>query len=402
MERTFIPRPSYLKRIEPFIGKPVIKVLVGQRRVGKSFLLLEIRESLRARGVGDDSILSINMEQHEFAGIKTDGDLIGYVEARRKKKGTTYLFIDEIQEISDFEKALRSLLSGGQTDIFCTGSNAKILSGDLATYLGGRYVEIRVRALSFPEFLEFHGLEASPASLEKYFRFGGLPFLIHLPFEDQAVGDYLRSVYGAILFKDVVSRHGIRNVAFLERLTAFLADNTGNLLSAKRISDFLKSQKIRISPNIVLNYLAYLREAYLVHRVPRSDLAGKRIFEIGEKYYFEDLGLRHAIIGYRQTDIHKILENLVYNHLAGSGYDIAVGRVEDREVDFVCRRGGERLYVQAAYLIADEKTKEREFGNLLLVPDNYPKVVVSMDEMAGGDYKGVIHLKALDFLTRAW
>jgi len=401
--KTYIERPDYLKRLAPFMGKPVIKVLVGQRRVGKSFLLYQIMDTLKKEGVPEERIVYINKELHDFEEIRNERDLIAYVDRRcRRGKSLRYVLIDEIQDVAEFEKALKSLLASGGTDIYCTGSNARMLSGELSTGLGGRYVEMVVHALSYPEFLRFHRLESSAKSLEAYIRLGGLPFLIHLPLEEPTVYDYLRNIYGAILFKDVIRRHNIRNPAFLERLVLFLADNTGSLVSAKKISDFLKSQKIKISPNVVLDYLSFLAQAFFVHQVRRSDISGKKIFEIGEKFYFEDLGLRHALVGFRQTDIQKIIENLVFMHMKIAGFDVTVGKTNGGEIDFICKRRDEKIYVQTAYLLTDQKTRDREFGSLLNIKDQYPKFVVSMDPMAGGDIQGVRHLPLIDFLQKAW
>ncbi len=401
--KDYIERHEYLERLGPFVGKPIIKVIVGQRRIGKSYLLYQIMDTLRKKGVSEDRLVYINKELHDFDDIQDDRDLIAYVNRRaRRKKGLRYVFIDEVQDISNFERALKSLLAAGGTDIYCTGSNAQMLSGELASDLGGRYVEIVVHALSFKEFLRFHKLEPSQKSLETYIRMGGLPFLIHLPLEEQTVYDYLRSIYGAILFKDVIRRHSIRNPAFLERLVLFLADNTGSLVSAKKISDFLKSQRMKISPNLVLDYLSYLTQSYFVHQVRRSDLSGKKIFEVGKKYYFEDLGLRHALVGFRQTDLHKTIENLVFSHMRIAGFDVTVGKLNGGEVDFVCRRRGDKVYLQTAYLLADQKTREREFGRLENIKDHYPKFVVSMDPIAGGDVRGIKHLVLIEFLQKTW
>jgi len=273
-----------------------------------------------------------------------------------------------------------------------------LLSGELATYLSGRYVEIKVFCLSYIEFLDFHKLQDNSGTFLKYIKYGGLPYLINLKLEDDVVYDYLKNIYNTILFKDVVKRHRIRNIAFLERLTLYLADNAGSLVSAKKISDFLKSQKTNISPNVVLNYLSHLESAFFILKVRRSDIVGKKIFEIGEKYYFEDLGLRHTIIGYRQDDIGRILENLVFLHLKRSGYEITVGRIGEKEIDFACEKKGERLYVQVAYMITDQRIHDREFGNLLKIKDNFTKIVVSMDEMTGGTFKGIKHVNIRDFL----
>lgn len=398
MNKTYIKRISYLKRIRPFMNKDVIKVLAGQRRVGKSYLLFQIMDELVRLGLKKNDLLYINKELHEFDALRDYRDLLNYIKRSTKGKKKTALFIDEIQGISQFEKALRDLQATGGYDIYCTGSNASLLSGELATYLSGRYVEIEVYSLSYPEFLIFHKLENSEDSLLKYVKYGGLPYLIHLDLSDEVVYDYLRSISNTILFKDVVARYSIRNVAFLERLVEYVADNVGSLVSAKKISDFLKSQNTRISPNVVLNYLSFLSDAFLVFKVRRSEIGGKRLFEINDKYYFQDCGLRHALVGYRLSDVNKVLENIVYMHLRASGYTVTVGQMGVREVDFVGEKKGEKLYVQVAYLIPDKKTWDREFGNLLLIPDNYPKFVVSMDKMIEGGEKGIKHMHITQFI----
>jgi len=394
----YIPRPHYLKKIEPFIDTDLIKVIVGQRRVGKSYLLYQIMDLIKDKNA-DANIIYINKELYEFDAIKNYHDLINYVQSKKSQASKNYLFIDEIQDIDQFEKALRSLQAEGGFDLYCTGSNAKLLSGDLATYLSGRYYELKIFSLSYPEFLTFHQLTNSTEALFSYIKYGGLPYLRNLKLEDQLIYDYLKNVYNTIILKDIVARYQIRNVAFLENLIKYLADNIGNMLSAKRISDYLKSQRINISPNIVLNYLSYLTSAFFVFKVPRAEIAGKKIFEIGEKYYFEDLGLRHTIMGYQQRDINKVLENLVYNHLAISGYQITVGQMGAREVDFVGIRNNEKIYIQVAYLLPDEAAWEREFGNLLEIKDNYPKMVVSMDEMIGKQHEGISHFHIREFLA---
>ncbi len=400
MNKRVIKRKLYLDRVEPFINKDVIKVIVGQRRVGKSYLMLLLMDELESRGIKKESIIYINKELHEFDFIKDYSSLLSYIDKKVRSKRKVYLFLDEVQEIDKFEKALSSLQARGGYDIYCTGSNANLLSGELATRLSGRYVEIKVYGLSFPEFLNFHKLTNDDVALEKYLKYGGLPYLINLQLEDDVVYDYLRSIYSTILFKDVVTRHRIRNAAFLENLVDYLADNTGSLLSAKKISDFLKSQNVKISPNVVLNYLSYLTAAFFVFRVHRSEIAGNKIFEIGEKYYFEDLGLRHTIVGFKQPDINKVLENLVFLHLKISGYNVTIGKIGAKEVDFVCERRGEKLYIQVAYLIIDQKVRDREFGNLLKIKDNYPKLVVSMDKIVGAKYKGVEQINIREFLSK--
>ncbi|MCJ7482930.1 MAG: ATP-binding protein [Thermodesulfovibrionales bacterium] len=399
MIKKYIERSYYLDRIRPFMNKDVIKVLIGQRRVGKSYLLFQIMDELVKQGVSKSSMLYINKELHEFEPIRQYEDLLRYVKEAAKSQKITVLLIDEIQGIHQFEKALRDLQASGRYDVYCTGSNADLLSGELATYLSGRYIEVEVHSLSYPEFLIFHTLDNTEDSLMKYLKYGGLPYLINIDLNDVVVYDYLRSINNTILFKDVVARYGIRNVAFLERLVEYVADNTGSLVSGKKISDFLKSQKTNISPNIVLNYLSFLCNAFLIFKVSRSEIGGKRIFEINEKYYFQDTGLRHALVGYRPSDISKVLENIVYMHLRTSGYTVTVGQLGTKEIDFVCEKRGDRLYVQVAYLIPDEKAREREFGNLLQIRDNYPKFAISMDKMMVGGEKGIQHLHIMQFLN---
>lgn len=393
----YIERPLYLNRILPYVQKDIIKVFVGQRRVGKSYILYQLMDRI-ADINPDGQQIYINKELHEFATLQQAEDLIEYVAARREPGKRLSLFIDEMQDIDGFETALRSLQAQGNVDIYGTGSNAKLLSGELATYLSGRYVEIKIYGLTFGEFLTFHDLKRGRDSLQAYLKFGGLPYLRHLALEDVVIFDYLRNVTDAILLKDIVARYDIRNVPFLQRLARFLADNVGSLVTARKISDYLKSQKVKISHNLVIDYLSHLANALLVLPARRVDIVGKKVFEIGEKYYFEDLGIRHALIGFRATDINKVIENVVFMHLKSAGYEVNVGQTGKKEVDFVCEKSGERMYIQASYMIADDKVRNREFGNLNSIPDNYPKKVVSMDDIAGGSYRGIEHVYLEDFL----
>lgn len=390
-------RKGYIDRIKPFMQKSVAKVLTGQRRVGKSFLLYQLIEEILAEEP-DANIIYVNLEDFTFSSQQTAEDLHPYIISHSKEKVKNYIFIDEIQDIPGFEKVIRSLLLNEDNDIYITGSNAKMLSGELATYLSGRYIEFKIYSLSYSEFLEFHGLTESETSYELYSRYGGLPYLLNLPLEDETVNEYLKSVYSTIVFRDVVSRYKLRNTLFLEKLIQFLSENIGNLFSAKNISDYLKSQHTAISVNQIQSYTEYLNNAFLIHRVERYDLIGKRVFEIGEKYYFENMGIRNIVIGYRITDKAKILENLVYNHLLYKGYDIKVGYYGDKEIDFVGEKNGEKLYIQVALKIDSDKTAEREFGNLLKIQDNYPKIVVTEDTFSGNSYEGIRHCSIRQFL----
>lgn len=390
-------RKGYIDRIKPFMQKSVAKVLTGQRRVGKSFLLYQLIEEILAEEP-DANIIYVNLEDFTFSSLQTAEDLHSYIISHSKEKVKNYIFIDEIQDIPGFEKVIRSLLLNEDNDIYITGSNAKMLSGELATYLSGRYIEFKIYSLSYSEFLEFHGLTESETSYELYSRYGGLPYLLNLPLEDETVNEYLKSVYSTIVFRDVVSRYKLRNTLFLEKLIQFLSENIGNLFSAKNISDYLKSQHTAISVNQIQSYTEYLNNAFLIHRVERYDLIGKRVFEIGEKYYFENMGIRNIVIGYRITDKAKILENLVYNHLLYKGYDIKVGYYGDKEIDFVGEKNGEKLYIQVALKIDSDKTAERKFGNLLKIQDNYPKIVVTEDTFSGNSYEGIRHCSIRQFL----
>lgn len=397
--KNLIKRKGYIDKIKPFMRKSIAKVVTGQRRVGKSFLLYQIIEEILKESP-EANIIYINLEDFAFSSLQTAEDLYNYILSQSRKNEYNHIFIDEIQEIKDFEKAIRSLLLNEENDIYITGSNAKMLSGELATYLSGRYIEFKVYSLSYPEFLQFHQLAESEKSYNLYSRYGGLPYLLNLPLEDETVNEYLKSVYSTIVFRDVVSRYKLRNSAFLEKLIQFLSENIGSLFSAKNINDYLKSQHATISVNQIQNYTEYLSNAFLIHRVERYDLIGKRIFEIGEKYYFENMGIRNIVIGYRITDKAKLLENIVYNHLLYRGYEVKVGYYGDKEIDFVCEKKGEKLYVQVALKIDNEKTAEREFGNLLKIQDNYPKIVVTEEYFDGNSYEGIQHYPIRQFLMK--
>lgn len=381
-------RTHYLNRLRPFIGKNLIKVLTGQRRVGKSYLLFQIIQLLQEENQ-NTPILYINKEDLRFSFIKSAEDLNEYILTHKSKSYKTSVFIDEIQDIANFESALRSLLLHEDLDIYCTGSNANLLSGDIAGFLSGRYVELQVFSLSYVEFLDFHQLSECSDSLEKYLKYGGLPYLIHLPLEDEVVFEYLKNIYSTIVYRDIINRYAIRNVPFLEQLVLFLAAHTGSIFSAKKISDFLKSQRINMAPNQVQTYIHHLVNAFLLHQVPRYDLIGKRLFEIGEKYYFENLGIRNGLWGYRMEDRGKIMENAVYNHLVFKGYKVRVGVLGNNEIDFVAEKDGEKKYIQVALTINDPVTLEREFGNLKKIDDNYPKMVITMDTFSGNTHEGI-------------
>ncbi len=395
----FITREIYLEKIKSFIGKELIKVITGQRRVGKSYLIYQVIEEIKKIDP-NAQIIYINRELYEFSGINSHEELYSFVKSNYNKKHNNYLFIDEIQTISNFEYAIRSLLAEGCFDIYITGSNADLLSGDLATHLGGRYIEITVYPLDFKEFLLFHELKADNNSLNKYLRIGGLPYLKNLPMDEEVMFEYLMNIYQSILYRDVISRFELRNVSFLNKLISYLAANTGTLFSARNINNYLKSKKIAISVPVIISYLDFLNKAFFTIKVNRSDIQGKRIFEIGEKHYFNDIGIRNAIVGFNPADLGLIMENIVFNHLNTSGYKIYTGKSGEKEIDFVALKKGEKIYVQVCLMLNEEQTFKREFGNLLAMKDQYPKYVISMEKSpAPNTYEGIINLSLFEFLT---
>jgi len=396
--KEYIRREIYSNRVVPYIGKEIIKVLTGQRRTGKSYLLFQTMDDIKVR-YPDAPILYINMELMEFSHIQTYKDLYDFIKENSVADSLNFVMIDEIQQVEGFENTLRSLLAEGGYDIYCTGSNAKLLSGELGTYLSGRYIEIPVYSLSFVEFLEFHDLPMESESLNKYLKFGGLPYLKHLTLEDEIVFDYLSNINQSILFRDVVQRFNVRNIDFLTRLVQYLAKETGNIISATSISKYLKSQQISNSLNATINYLSYLTTSLLVSGVKRVNLRGKKVFEIGEKFYFNDIGIRNAIAGYSPFDLGQIMENIVFLHLRIQGFEVYVGQKDGKEIDFVASKGGETVYFQVALRIDEKKTMEREFGNLLSIKDNFRKYLITMDDFEGNSYQGIQHLSLMKLLT---
>ena len=394
-DERIIERPRYLTRIQPWIGKPLIKVLVGQRRIGKSFLLRTLAASL-ASAEPTRPVIHVEMERGEWRGLRDAEALLALI-GERAPTGPAAILIDEVQEIRDFDVALRSLATEPRLDLYVTGSNAELLSGEIASRFAGRSISIEVHPLAYDEFLRFHERPDDDASLAAYLRYGGLPFLKHLSLVDEIAFEYLSGVANTALLADVVARHGVRNPDLLARLVLFLADNVGSPVSAQSVVRFLKSQRTPATVPTILAHIAQLAQAYLLRRVRRSDLEGKRFFEVAEKHYFEDLGIRAALRGSRTEDIAKVVENAVYNRLIVDGWQVTTGLIGDREIDFICVRGSERVYVQAAYLAAEPATRAREFGNLLAIPDNFPKYVVSMDPITA-DESGVRHLRLRAFL----
>jgi len=400
MENLILKRENYLERISVWIDKPVIKVIIGQRRVGKSMFLIQIMEQVRSTNPTANCIY-INTENEEYQYVKNYEDLQKEVKARLKNEAKNYLFVDEIQDIVEFERALRSFLSKNQCDIYISGSNSQLMSGELATFLSGRYVEFKIHPLSFSEFCLFHNLPNNNDALLKYLRYGGMPFLRHLPLEDFTVNEYLQSIYNTILLRDIAERYDVRNITLLKNLSRFIADSSGTIFSSLSISNYFKSIQLQISPKTILDYAGYLLNSFIINQVERYNLVGKKILTSGGKMYFEDFGLRNAIVGgFKFTDIQKILENVVYMHLVRNNFKVFVGQMRDKEIDFIAERGSEKCYIQVAYKLHLEETINREFCNFLSIKDNFPKIVVTMDELAGVDYQGIKHIHILDFLLK--
>ncbi|MBQ9561494.1 MAG: ATP-binding protein [Prevotella sp.] len=396
-----IARQKYIERVQQWLGKGLIIVLTGQRRVGKSCLL----KLLAASFSNDSNVIYIDKEKREFNTITNHEELSDYIEERIKRNQRNVIMIDEVQDISEFEHSLRSYYSEPDTDIIITGSNAKMLSSELTTLIAGRFKEIYIQPLEYTEFLQFHTLEESESSLSSYIEYGGMPGLASVGLDKSMATDYLNDIYSTTLLRDVVMRNEIRNVSFLDKLVRFMADNEGKLFSANNISKYMKSKGDTLSPSIITNYQRVLSEAFMIHRVSRFDIHGKRIFETNDKYYFEDHGIRNAIAGgTREGDIEKVMENIVYHQLVRMGYDVHVGQLQAGEIDFVCTKPtGDRVYVQVAYIIADDATREREFGNLRKINDNYGKYVISMTPLVSrNDNNGITHLHLRKFLVEGF
>lgn len=394
-----IRRQSYIDKIEEYLGKETIIVLVGQRRVGKSCILKMIRDEKMADS--DNNVIYIDKEKWQYDAIQTYRDLNEYIEKHWANDKYNYILIDEVQDIEEFERSVRSFRTEPNTDIIITGSNASMLSNELSTLIGGRYKEIYIQSLSYNEFLEFHNLSDNDESLSLYIQYGGMPGLAKIGLEEDDAREYQIDIYHTVLLKDVIMRNQIRNVPFLENLVRFLADNIGKLISANSIAKYMKSQGESITSSVAINYISFLCEAYILHKVNRYDIHGKRVFENNDKFYFEDNGVRNAIAGgTREGDIEKVIENIIYEHLIRLGYQVYVGQLQAGEIDFVCTKPeGQRIYVQASFIIAEQATREREFGNLRSIKDNYPKYVISMTPLlTKNDDDGITHIHLRKFL----
>ena len=397
-------RELYIEKIKPFIDKDIIKVLTGIRRSGKSVMLKLIMEELKQNKIDEKQFININFENLINRELTTADKLHGYILKKASEiKKKCYIFLDEIQEVKDWEKCINSLRVNEEYDfdIYITGSNAKLLSGELSTYLAGRYVEFVIYPFSFKEFLDtLKSIQQSISireTFQKYIKFGGMPFLYNLAFKEEASLQYLNDIYSSIILKDITQRNKIRDTDLLERVINYLIMNVGNNFSATSISKFFKSENRKVSVETILNYIKAAEEAFLIYKVSRDDLIGKKILNINEKYYIVDHGIREAILESNQRDINQIFENIIYLELLREGYNVRVGKIDNLEIDFVCTKGNEKLYIQVAYLLASPETIEREFSSLEKINDNYPKYVISMDEF-DMSRNGIRHINIIDFL----
>ena len=395
-----IQRDAYLNFIENYIDKPIVKVLIGMRRVGKSAIIKLLINKLLKKNIPASNILYINKESLEFDEIKNYKDLYRYaINYFKGIKNRKYIFIDEIQEIAEWEKSVNSFLADNYGDITISGSNSKLLSSELATLLSGRYIEIPVYPLTFKEFLQFRSKKTdTETEFKNFLRYGGLPGIHLLPLKDDTIFAYLNSILNTVLYSDVIIRHKIRDAAVFDRVVKYLFDNIGNITTAKKIADYFKSQKVKVSVDTVLNYITYLETSLIINRVPRYDIKGKKFLEFHDKVFLNDIGLRNGLIGYREKNINGLLENIVYKELQSRGYKVSVGVLNQLEIDFIAEKQNDIKYIQVCYLLNSEDTVEREFGSLEKISNNYEKIVVSMDKFFPEERNGIIHKYLIDFL----
>ncbi|NDL67567.1 ATP-binding protein [Clostridiales bacterium F-3ap] len=397
-------RELFIKQLVQYIDTPVIKIITGIRRCGKSYLLKLLATTLRERGVESERIIQIDFESLSFEAYRHYRPLYDHIMERAKGlEGKVYILMDEIQEVEQWEKAIRSFAVDLDCDIYLTGSNAHMLSGELATYLTGRYVELELYPLSFREYLDFYDVEASRKSdvedaFYEYVRYGGFPGLHQLPREEDIKSQYIKGIYNSVLLKDVVQRNSIRDPELLERVLVYIMDNIGQIFSAKRIADYLKSQGKSVGVESIYNYIAALENAMILYTAKRYDIKGKKILERMEKYFLVDQGLRYGMLGYRQNDIAQLLENIVFLELLRRGYRVHVGKEGDAEIDFIAEKKQEKLYIQVTYLLATEAVVEREYGPLTRTGDSHPKMVLSMDRIPVGVQGGITWMNLVDFL----
>lgn len=401
-----IKRELYMKRIRPFIDSNLVKVMTGIRRCGKSVMLQLIQNELIEKGISRDQIISINFEDLRYAYLHTAIELHDEIQKKAQSiTGRVYLFFDEIQEVEDWEKCINSLRVSLDCDIYITGSNANLLSGELSTYLGGRYVEFVIYPFSFSEFLELYRSVESDISeskvFQKYLIMGGMPYLSNLNFMEDPCRLYLTDLFNSVQLKDIIQRNNIRDVDLLQRIISYVISNVGNTFSATSIHKFFKNEHRSSTVDTILNYITYCCDAYLFYRVKREDIQGKQLLSTNEKYYIADHGVREAVFGGNMRDINLILENIVFMEALRRGFYVTVGRIGNQEIDFICKNQDKKIYIQVAYLLASEETINREFGVYDNVGDNYPKYVVSLDEL-DMSRNGIKHRNIRKFLQEEW
>jgi predicted AAA+ superfamily ATPase len=398
-----IERPSYLTALSQWIDTPLVKILTGIRRSGKSTVLLLLRKVLLNKGISENSIIAINFESFTTEHLKNAASLYAHLAEQLSKDKKFYILLDEIQEVHQWEKVINSLLVDFDVDVYLTGSNSHLLSSELATYLAGRYIEIPIYTLSFKEYLQFSSayqtvLPSVQASFLLYLRKGGFPVVHTATYDEEATYKVIRDIYASVLLRDTLQRYKIRDIELLERVIRYTFDNIGNTFSGKNIADYFKSQNRKTDVNTIYNYLSALEGAFILYRVSRFDLKGKEILKTQEKFFVSDVSLIYAMIGYRDRMISGILENIIFLELKRRGYQVYVGKLDTREIDFIAEKQGKRIYIQVAYKLESSTTADREFNPLLAISDQYPKYVVTMDELWKEDVKGVKHLQIHDFL----
>lgn len=403
-----IKREMYLKKIRPYVDKPFVKVITGMRRSGKSAILQILRNEFIEGGVSEKNIIFISFESMKYDYIENASTLYEEISSLIKNKKKYYLFLDEIQEVKDWEKAINSFLVDFNIDIYITGSNSKLLSSELATYIAGRYIEISIYPLSFKEHLLFkkevgkEDILPLEKELEHYIRLGGFPVVHTSKYSPDDAYKIIYDIYSSIVLRDIIQRNNIRNIELLDRIVKFVFDNIGNTFSAKKIADYFKSQQRKVDLNTVYNYLIMLEAAFIIQKVSRYDLKGKEILQTNEKFFLGDPSLKYAVMGFKDRDISGILENIIYLELKRRGYNVYIGKLNDKEIDFIAERKEEKIYIQVAYKMSSEETIQREFSPLLEIKDHYPKFVITMDEFFQDNIQGVRHLKLLDFLLETF
>jgi uncharacterized protein len=397
-----IIRPHYMNQIMAYADTPFVKVLTGIRRSGKSTIMKMLMDEFRKRGVPNPSILYYSFDSMEYDDIKDATSLYREIKKHLTQNQKTYIFLDEIQEVISWEKVVNSLMSDFEVDIYVTGSNSRMMSSEISTYLTGRYITFKIYPLSFGEYLTFREqyttVQNSHTELSNYLKLGGFPAVHLQPYSQNEVYTIVKDIYNSTIFTDIVRRNQIRKIDQLERIVNFAFSNVGNLFSAKAISNYLKNEHRSLDNETVYNYLSKLENAYILHRCSRFDIQGKELLKTQEKFYLADPTLRYCILGYSSSNIGGMLENIVYLELLRRNYDVYVGKLDNAEIDFIATKQGKKIYIQVTERIEQESTELREYNRLLSIKDNYPKYVLRTDELAGGNYKGIKTIHIADFL----